>query len=244
MSHYQKRYTAPDSWHITKKTNLYVVKTAPGPHNREAMPVAVWLRDHMGLALTMREVRQILNAGDVIVNGRPCRDPSQGIGVFDIISVPKMQKHYRILLNMKGRFVSIEISPEDAKTRLAKIRNKTILPGGIVQLNLRYGANVLGEQKHHPRDSVVLSLESGGEGRKRFAIVDHFPFQVGHMAMVIGGRHSGRVGKIVEIRANPGNIPNRVILEDEGKARFDTIDEYIFMIGRETPAMKAWGIEE
>ncbi|MDD1656144.1 MAG: 30S ribosomal protein S4e [Methanomicrobiales archaeon] len=244
MSHYQKRYTAPDSWHIEKKTNLYIVKTAPGPHNREAMPVAVWLRDHMDLALTMREVRQILNAGDVVVNGKPCRDPRQGIGVFDIISVPKMNKQYRILLNKRGRFVSIEISPEDAKTRLSKIRNKTILPGGIVQLNLLYGANILGEQKHHPRDSVVLSLESGGEGRKRFEIVDHFPFQVGHMAMVIGGRHSGRVGRIVEIQANPGNIPNRVVLEDAEKARFDTIDNYIFMIGRETPAMKAWGIEE
>ena len=243
MSHYQKRYTAPDSWHIEKKTNLYIVKTAPGPHSKEAMPMAVWLRDHMGLALTMREARKILMAGDIIVNGRPCRNPRQGIGVFDIISVPKVNKHYRILLNKKGRFVSIEISPEDAKTRLAKIRNKTILPGGVVQLNLRYGANVLGEQKHHPRDSVVLSLESG-EGKKRFAIVDHFPFQVGHMAMVIGGRHSGRVGKIVEIQANPGNIANRVIMEDEAKARFDTIDEYIFMIGRETPAMKAWGIEE
>jgi len=52
---------------------------------------------------------------------------------------------------------------------------------------------------------VVLSLESG-EGKKRFAILDT-SLQVGHMAMVIGGRHSGRVGKIVEIQANPGNIP-------------------------------------
>ena len=53
-----KRYAAPDSWHVSKKKNTYVVKTAPGPHNDSAMPVAVWLRDHMNLAMTMREARR------------------------------------------------------------------------------------------------------------------------------------------------------------------------------------------
>ena len=57
-----KRYAAPDSWHVAKKEKTYVVKTAPGPHNDSAIPVAVWLRDHMSLAMTMREVRQILNS--------------------------------------------------------------------------------------------------------------------------------------------------------------------------------------
>jgi small subunit ribosomal protein S4e len=239
-----KRYAAPDSWHVSKKTRTYVVKTAPGPHNADAMPVGVWLRDHMGFARTMREVRQILNAGSVIVNGKACKDPALGIGVFDIVSVPGIGKHYRILPDKRGRYRSIEISPEDAKTRLAKIRDKTVISKGRVQLNLAFGANIIADNTYKPKDSVVLTLGET-EGKKRFSIVDHFPYAVGNMAMVIGGRHSGSVGRIVEIRREVGAVPNRVILEDPAtKARFDTIEEYIFMVGRAEPAVKAWGIEE
>lgn len=239
-----KRYAAPDAWHVRKKEKVYVVKTAPGPHDGEAMPVAVWLRDHMGLARTMREARQILNAGSIIVNGKACKNPALGLGVFDIVSVPGTGKHYRILKDRRGRYKSIEISGEDAKTRLAKIADKTVISGGRVQLNLLFGANIIADNTYKPKDSVVLSLEEG-EGKKRFQILDHFPYAVGNMAMVIGGRHSGLVGRIVEIRREVGAVPNRVILEDPvSKARFDTIEEYVFMVGKAESAVKAWGIEE
>jgi small subunit ribosomal protein S4e len=62
--------------------------------------------------------------------------------------------------------------------------------------------------------------------------------------MVIGGRHSGKVARIVEITKVPGSVPNRVTLEDETtKTRFDTIIPYIYMVGRQTPALARWGIE-
>ena len=239
-----KRYAAPDSWHVSKKKTTYVMKTAPGPHNDSAMPVAVWLRDHMSLAMTMREARQILNSGSVIINGRVCKDPKRGIGVFDIVSVPGIGKHYRILMDKRGRFRSIEISPEDAKTRLAKIRGKTVISGGRVQLNLLFGANIIADNSYKPKDSVVLTL-SEADGKKRFSIVDHFPFAVGNMAMVIGGRHSGSIGRIVEIKKEVGAVPNRVILEDPAtKAKFDTIEDYVFIVGKAESAVKSWGIEE
>jgi small subunit ribosomal protein S4e len=241
MSNHLKRLNAPVSWRIAKKTNTFVTKTAAGPHTAGAMPIAVWLRDHMGIALTMKEIKKILTDRSVIVNGRACTDPRLGIGVFDIISIPKMGKNYRILLNKKGDMVSVEIDEEAAKTRLCKIANKTIVRGGKVQLNLRYGANIIADQSYRPKDSVVLSLEE----ENRFAIVDHFPFAVGNVAMVIGGRHSGKVGRITGIVPVPGSIPNRVYLEDlaTGEA-YDTIENYVFMVGREEPAVSAWGIEQ
>jgi len=39
-------------------------------------------------------------------------------------------------------------------------------------------------------------------------------------------------------------VPNRVILEDQSSTRFETIDDYIYMVGREKPALTEWGIEE
>ena len=241
MSDHLKRLNAPESWHNAKKTTTFITKTAPGPHNANAMPIAVWLRDHMGFARNLKEVKQILHQNDVIINGRPCRDAKMGIGIFDIISLPKINKFYRILRDKNGRHVSIEIDAEAAKTRLCKVKNKTTIAGGKVQLNMRDGANLLADNTYKAGDSIVLSLEP----ETRFKIVDHFPFAVGNMAMVIGGRHSGKVARIIDIVKMPGSVPNKIILEDEAtKSRFDTISPYIYMVGRQTPAIAAWGIEE
>jgi small subunit ribosomal protein S4e len=241
MSDHLKRLNAPDSWHIAKKTNKFITKTSAGPHNANALPIAVWIRDRMGFARTMKEVKQILSQKDVIVNGRPCRDQKMGIGIFDIVALPKIGKYYRILRDKDGRHVSIEIDAVAAKTRLCKVKNKTVVKGGKVQLNMRDGANILADNTYKAGDSIVVSLEP----ETRFKIVDHFPFAVGNMAMVIGGKHSGKVARIVEIAKVPGSVPNRITLEDEAtKTRFDTITPYVYMVGRQTPAMARWGIEQ
>lgn len=239
MSLHQKRLTSPHSWRIAKKENVFITKTAPGPHNKTAMPMSVWLRDHMGLVLNMKEAKKVLTDGSVLLNGKPCRDPKMGVGVFDIVAIPKMDRYFRILRNKKGDYVSIAISEEDAQTRLCKIADKTLVKGGKVQYNLRYGANIIDEGDYKPRDSIVVSLIP----ENRFAVVDHFPFVVGNTAMIIGGKHSGKIAKITEMVTVPGSVPNRVELEDiaTGEA-FETIEAYVFMVGRETPAVADWGI--
>jgi len=241
MGDHLKRLNAPDSWHIAKKTTKFITKTAPGPHNANAMPITVWLRDHMGMARNLKEVKQILGQGDVVVNGRPCRDPKMGIGIFDIIALPKINKYYRILRDKNGRHVSVPIDAEAAKTRLCKITDKTTVAGGKVQLNMRDGANVLADNTYRPGDSIVLSLEP----ETRFKIIDHFPFAVGNMAMIIGGKHSGKVARIKDIVKVPGSVPNKIILsEEKGGTVFDTIAPYIYMVGKTAPAVAQWGHEE
>ncbi|MBN1166166.1 MAG: 30S ribosomal protein S4e [Methanospirillaceae archaeon] len=241
MGDHLKRYVAPDSWSIARKVNTFVIKPSPGPHNANAMPIAVWLRDHMGFARNQKEVRQILQQRDVIVNGHVCRHPAMGIGIFDIISLPKMGRYYRILRDKKGRHKTIEIDETAAQSRLSKIVNKTLVKGGKVQLNLRDGSNVLADSSYATRDSVVLSLKEDNFN----SIIDHFPFLEGNVAMVIGGKHSGVVARIKEILPVPGSVSNRVILENESLGTtFETIDDYVVMVGREKPALETWGIEE
>jgi len=241
MSNHLKRLNSPGSWRIAKKEKTFVSKTAPGPHNTSAMPAAVWLRDHMGLALTMKEVKKILKDRSLLVNGKPCRDPKMGIGVFDIVALPSVDKYYRILRAKKGDIISVPITAEQAQSRLCKIADKTVVKGGKIQLNLRYGANIIVDSNdYRPKDSVVLSLAE----ENRFAVVEHFPFAVGNTAMVIGGRHSGKIGKISEVIVVAGSIPNRVVLEEvETGETFETIEAYIFMVGREESSIKEWGID-
>ena len=241
MSDHLKRLNAPDSWHIAKKTTTFITKTAPGPHNANAMPIAVWLRDHMKFARNLKEVKQILGQKDVIINGRPCRDPKMGIGIFDIVALPKMNKYFRILRDKSGRHISVEIDAEAAKSRLVKIKNKTTITGGKVQLNLRDGANILADNTYKAGDSVEVSIEP----ETRFKIISHFPFAVGNMAMIIGGKHSGNIARIVEIIKVPGSVPNKIILEDEKTGtQFDTIAPYIYIVGTQTSAIAKWGHEE
>ena len=242
MSNHLKRLNSPGSWRIAKKTNTFVSKTAAGPHNASAMPMAVWLRDHMGIAITMREVKRVLKSRAVLVNGAVCTDPKMGVGVFDIIALPSIDKYFRILRGKRGDIVSIPITAEAAQSRLCKIADKTIVKGGKIQLNLRYGANIIVDtQDYKPKDSVVLSLNP----ENKFEITDHFAFTEGNTAMVIGGRHSGKIGKITQIDVIPGSIPNRVTLAegDAGEA-FETIENYVFMVGREESAISEWGIEQ
>ena len=241
MSGHLKRMVAPSSWRLARKEETFITKTRAGPHNAGALPITVWLRDRMGLAQTMKEVKLILSSRSVLVNGRPCRDPRMGIGIFDIISIPKTDQHYRVLLDKKGRIITVPVDGDAAKTRLARVAKKTVVTGGKVQLNLAHGANILADDHSvKAKDSVVLSLEP----ENRFALVDHFPFAVGNMAMVIGGRHAGRIGRITEITQIPGGTPNKIALEDATDGTpFETIDDYCYMVGRETPALSSWGIE-
>jgi len=134
-----------------------------------------------------------------------------GIGIFDIIALPKINKYYRILRDKNGRHVSIPIDAESAKTRLCRLRTRPRSPAGKVQLNMRDGSNVLADNTYKPGDSIVLSLEP----ESRFKIIDHFPFAAGNMAMVIGGKHSGKVARIKDIVKVPGGVPNKIILIDE-----------------------------
>jgi small subunit ribosomal protein S4e len=242
MSNHLKRLNSPGSWRIAKKTNTFVTKTRAGPHNASAMPVALWLRDHMGVALTMSEVKRVLKSRAVLVNGAVCTDPRMGIGVFDIIALPSVDKYFRILRAKRGDIVSVPITAEEAQSRLCKIADKTIVKGGKIQLNLRFGANILVDtQDYKPKDSVVVSLNP----ENKFEVIDHFGFKEGNTAMIIGGRHSGKVGKITRIDILPGSNPNRVVLSETGTDEpFETIENYVFMIGREQSAICEWGIEQ
>jgi small subunit ribosomal protein S4e len=85
----------------------------------------------------------------------------------------------------------------------------------------------------------VISLKP----EDRFKILDHYPFATGNMAMIIGGRHSGKVARIIEIVKTSGSVPNKVVLEEETtKTRFDTITPYVYMIGKATASPADWGI--
>lgn len=234
-----KRMTAPDAWQIARKESKYVVSTAHGPHDASALPIGIWIRDHMDLAQNTKEVKKILHDRNVVLNGKIVIDEHIGIDVFDIISFPKINKHYMILVDEKGRHTEHEISADAAKVQLVKIANKTTIVGGKTQINLTSGVNFIGDNSYKGKDSLVIGIVGDG----RFVVQQHFPFAVGNMAVVIGGQHTMKTGKIVEILVQQSSLSNRVILEGADGQKFETIEDYIYMIGTTESFLSTWGVE-
>jgi small subunit ribosomal protein S4e len=218
---HQKRISAPKSWPIAKKANKWVVAASPGAHSRDAVPILVVIRDMLHLADNTTEAKRILHSGNVTVNGRIIKKHKAQVGLFDIVAAAG--RHYRMLPNPRGRYQLTEISDEEAKRKLARIDNITVVKGGKLQYNLHDGTNVLLEDKYGAGDSLVFSLPG-------YDIIEHFERKAGNKAMIVGGKHSGETGTILELKNVASSRPNMVRIE-RGDTQFETIQEYVFVIG-------------
>ncbi|VVB56070.1 30S ribosomal protein S4E [uncultured archaeon] len=148
------------------------------------------------------------------------------VGLFDIISLPATNEYYRVLFDSKNRF---KLFKEEANAgKLCRINNKTIVKKGAVQLNLHDGTNVLASNDYKTFDTVILDTD-----RK---IVKHIGYKTGNLAMIVGGEHSGEIGKIKQIRKVRGSGTNMVAISNE--TEFETIEDYVYVIGETTPQIK------
>jgi small subunit ribosomal protein S4e len=229
MSRHQKRVTIPVSWPISRKTHTWVAKSSPGPHSaNESIPLLTVVRDLLKLADNAREAKRILYEGKVLVDGRVQKDYKLPIGIFDVLSIPLLNQNYRMLKDARGMFY-LSLLEAGMVRKLARIENKTTLKGNKQQLNLSDGSNKLADGEFKAGDSLVLSIPDKN-------IEDRIEFKVGNLAMVVGGKHTGQIGKIKDIMVVKSSRPNRVIIS--GDEEFETIVDYVYMIGKDAPVIK------
>ncbi len=228
MGRHQKRVASPTSWPITRKTHAWVVGANAGPHSKEnGIPLLVVVRDLLKMANNSREAKRIINEGNIYVDGVARKDYKYLTGLFDIVSLPALNEYYRVLLDANNRFRLYKEDPGAGK--LCRINDKTIVRKGAVQLNLHDGSNMLASNDYKTFDTVLLSLPD----RK---ITKHIGYKPGNLALVVGGEHSGEIGKIKQIRKVRGSGTNMVALTNEKD--FETIEDYVFVIGETTPEIK------
>ena len=227
MGRHEKRVAAPISWPITRKTHHWAVGANAGPHSKEnGIPLLVIVRDMLKLANNSREAKRIINEGAIFVDRKARTDYKYMVGLFDIVSTPSTNEYYRVLLDKRNRF---KLYKEDADAmKLCRINNKTIVKNGAVQLNLHDGSNIIASNDYKTFDTVLL-----GENRE---IAKHIAYKPGNLAMVVGGEHSGEIGKITRIRKVRGSGTNMVAMSNERE--FETIENYVFVIGESTPEIK------
>jgi small subunit ribosomal protein S4e len=242
-SRHLKRLAAPWFWPILRKEYKWVVKPSPGPHpiNR-SMPLLTVIRDVLGYAKTAKEAKYIIYSGKVLVDGVVRKDYRFPVGIMDVVAIPEIELYTRFIPYPTKYLWFTKIPKEEANLKIVRIEDKVTVKGGHIQLNLLDGRNIVIRVKDPKQpaeatnfttlDSVLIEVPSQ-------QIIQHIKLDIGKIAIVIDGKNVGRMGKIVNMDVKPGLKRRRsvVTLEDMQGHRFQTILDYIMVIGDEKPLL-------
>jgi len=224
MTRHQKRLAVPNSWPVERKTNTFTVKDGAGPHGEAGVPLVVLLRDVLGYVDSTKEARYALNNDSVLVNGDAISDEQRPIGMFDILAFPEREEFFRVFPDEGGRLALSPVDEEAASSRLGRITNKSVVPGGDVQLTLHDGTNVRvdADAPYDTKDSIVIDNESK-------EVVAHFEYEEGALVTAVAGQHAGRIGEVDDIDVTLGSGSNTVYVADDGDG-YETVEEYLVVI--------------
>jgi len=230
-----KRKPAPKFWPIHRKEFVWTARPKPGPHPTSGcIPLALIIRDILGLAKTRKEAKTIISQGKVEVNGKLQLEELFPTGLMDVISIPEMKKTYRILPSEKGLLLH-SIGSEEALFKLCRIENKNVIKGGRIQLNLHDGRNIQVQVEDSPKleEKVYQTLDVLKTSIPSQEITAHLKLSEDMHAIIVGGKNVGKYGKIVtlEKRLSQKRGGSLVTIEDENGNRFQTTLNFIFVTG-------------
>lgn len=228
---------------------MYEIAWAPrpstGPHKlRECLPLTLVLRNRLKYALTRREVMMIVMRREVQVDHKIRNDVNYPAGFMDVISIKKTDEKFRLLYDVKGRFVVHHISAEEAKFKLLKVKRVTTGSKASAGRNLALAGakgSVPIAVTHDGRtlkypdpltsigDTIKFDLTTG-------KCVDLVKFEAGNVCMVTGGANKGRVGTLTSREKHHGSFEIAHLKDRRGNA-FVTRAGNVFVIGE---GLKPW----
>jgi small subunit ribosomal protein S4e len=215
-----KREMSPKFWPISRKKFSWTVKAKPGPHATfQCMPLIIIVREILGLAKTRKEAKSLISQGKFFVDGKVRRDERFPVGLMDIISIPEINKNFRILPSKKGLFLN-PINEDETTFKICRIENKKILNKNVFQLNLHDGRNLIfnTQNSSEPTTNIYKSFDVLKINVHNQEIIEHLKLEKGMQAIFIGGSNEGKHGVITSE-------------EKEFKTRLD----YVFIIGDKNP---------
>src|SRR3989338_5267651 len=121
-----KRMNAPRTWDLPRKKTIWITKPNPGKAKELSLPLDFVLRDILGKAHTKKEVNYIVTFEEVLVNGKRKKDRRYPLSLLDILTLPKADEHYLVLVNQQNKLYLQKVSAKEAEQRLCKLTNKTV----------------------------------------------------------------------------------------------------------------------
>jgi len=240
-----KRLNAPRAWMLSKMGGNWAPRPSPGPHKlRESFPLRLILRNRLNSALTRREVIIVTARRLIRVDGKIRTDLNYPTGFMDIVSIDKTGENFRVLYDVKGRFVLHRVNDEEAKYKLARVKTVQVAKKASIGKNpFKHGVEAAipflvthdGRTIRYP-DPIVKANDTVKIDLKTNKIIGHLKFDVGNLAYVTRGANLGRIGVLVHTDKHPGSF-DIVHLRDRRGATFATRLQYVFVIGE---GKKAW----
>lgn len=183
----------------------------------------------MHVASTGDEARKIIKAGEILVDGRKRKDHGFPVGLFDAVSIPKLNQSYRVVPTTKGLEL-IKIPESEADKKISKVVDKTVLKKGKLQLNLHDGKNILVDKSEYKTgDSLLLQVPE-------LKILEHIKLEKGSLGIVSKGVDSGKVGAVKEVVQTKSREARKVSVDLEGTVE-DVLQDRFFVIGKDKPAI-------
>ena len=225
VKNHLKRLAMPKTWTTQKKKGImWVARVNSGTHsNEQGMPLVLVIREMLKLADTAREVRNILNHKEVLVDGVRRKDSKFNIGLMDVLAIPEIKGYYRISLNKHRKLVPIKIEEKEASSKICTIKGKGFYQGKT-QLQLSDGRVILvSKGDYKTSDALIISIPDQ-------KILSHIKFEKGASVMMTGGKNIGKIGTIEDIK-------NNVIMIKSNGETFETLKANCFVVGKNKPAV-------
>jgi small subunit ribosomal protein S4e len=226
-----KRISAPSSWDIARKEARFITKPSPGGHSvGKSYSLAVVLRDFLGMVASQKEVMQVLTARQVLVDGVPRRDPGFAVGLFDVVSIPKEGKTFRLVPSPDG-LVPVDIVSTEAGMKLCRVKSKVKVAGGHIQFGFHDGRSMLDDKLTAScGDTVVMKVPAQ-------SVVDSVKLAKGATALVVSGDRAGQVGRIISVKKGTSSREKMVALSlPSGETELP--ERLVFAVGTDKPAME------
>merc|ERR1712070_474788 len=121
-------------------------------------------------------------------------------GFMDVIGIEKTNEFFRLLYDVRGRFIVHRVSPEEGKYKLARVKALAMGPKKVPYIITHDGRTI-----RYPdplvavNDTVKLNIETG-------KCDDFIKFETGNLAMISGGKNTGRVGVIISRERHQGSF--------------------------------------
>ena len=142
----------------------------------------------------------------------------------DVVSIEKTGENFRMLYDIRGRFAIHRVGAEEAKYKLCRVKALEMGAKKVPYIVTHDGRTIrYPDPLVQVNDTVKFNIETG-------KIDDFIKFETGNLAMISGGKNTGRVGVIISRERHQGSF-DIVHIKDSAGHTFATRLGNVFVIG-------------
>ncbi|MHA1478757.1 MAG: 30S ribosomal protein S4e, partial [Promethearchaeota archaeon] len=201
---------------------------------RFCLPLLQIVRDLLKIVDNHRESKKLIGLGKFKVDGKIVKDKTYPVGLMDVISIEKMNKHYRILPDSHHGLILHEITEAESAFKLCRITEKSTLKGGHIQLNLHDGRNIFIRVKdpRNPKEDIYKRMDVLKISVPEQEILKVLKFKEGNLAIIMSGKNIGQIGKVTTILKRFGPKASTVSIQHNSE-HTETLYDYTFVLGED-----------